>query len=250
MAIDALGKSGIEQYEISNFCRPGFASRHNLRYWQRRPYLGLGLDASSMLREALPAENAESIDALKGHGLSRAEPRPKDTAALAAGEMQTIEQRFPQGLTPETPDHAKMARLKPSPFKAGELAASSGCSAAGPPGHVLRCTTASDLKSYFENRDSEESTWLSPSQQHEEAWFLGLRLNAGVEVGALEQEFGAERIAPALEVVKRLAEDGLLIFDGGKVWLTPRGQLLSNDVFQEFLGITGEEAMASRKARA
>ena len=48
-AIEALHQAGLEQYEISNFCRPGFHSRHNLRYWQRRPYLGLGLDASSML---------------------------------------------------------------------------------------------------------------------------------------------------------------------------------------------------------
>ena len=33
----------------SNFARRGFQSRHNLRYWERRPYLGLGLDASSAL---------------------------------------------------------------------------------------------------------------------------------------------------------------------------------------------------------
>jgi oxygen-independent coproporphyrinogen III oxidase len=50
-AISRLETNGLMQYEISNFARPGFESRHNLRYWQRRPYLGLGLDASSMLRE-------------------------------------------------------------------------------------------------------------------------------------------------------------------------------------------------------
>src|SRR5580658_1977592 len=47
-AVERLAQSGLAQYEISNFSRPGFESRHNLRYWQRRPYLGLGLDASSM----------------------------------------------------------------------------------------------------------------------------------------------------------------------------------------------------------
>ncbi len=46
-AIDSLAGTGLAQYEISNFARPGCESRHNLRYWQRRPYLGLGLDASS-----------------------------------------------------------------------------------------------------------------------------------------------------------------------------------------------------------
>src|SRR5579859_7809100 len=52
-AIDSLGAAGLKQYEISNFARSGFESRHNLRYWERRPYLGLGLDASSMLRESV-----------------------------------------------------------------------------------------------------------------------------------------------------------------------------------------------------
>ncbi len=49
-ACDVLQAAGIGQYEISNFARTGQASRHNLKYWQRAPYVGLGLDAHSMLR--------------------------------------------------------------------------------------------------------------------------------------------------------------------------------------------------------
>lgn len=49
-AIDFLGQQGIGQYEISNFARIGAPSLHNLKYWQRRPYLGVGVDAHSMLR--------------------------------------------------------------------------------------------------------------------------------------------------------------------------------------------------------
>ncbi len=45
-----LEQAGLRQYEISNFARPGAESRHNLRYWRRQPYLGVGLDAHSMLR--------------------------------------------------------------------------------------------------------------------------------------------------------------------------------------------------------
>jgi oxygen-independent coproporphyrinogen-3 oxidase len=48
-ACDALGAAGVEQYEISNFARPGHRSRHNLKYWKREPYVGFGLDAHSML---------------------------------------------------------------------------------------------------------------------------------------------------------------------------------------------------------
>jgi oxygen-independent coproporphyrinogen III oxidase len=48
-ACSAFDAAGLHQYEISNFAREGHRSRHNLKYWQRQPYLGLGLDAHSML---------------------------------------------------------------------------------------------------------------------------------------------------------------------------------------------------------
>ena len=48
-AIDQLEAAGYAHYEISNFARPGFASRHNLNYWHDRPYLGVGLSAHSYL---------------------------------------------------------------------------------------------------------------------------------------------------------------------------------------------------------
>ena len=165
VAIERLDAAGLEQYEISNFSRPGFNSRHNLRYWQRRPYLGLGLDASSMLHETR-----------NGNG----------------------------------------------------------------PGRVLRATTIDDLQAYLAGAEPVESAWFTPAQQHEEAWFLGLRLNAGVEIAAVEREFGPALVAPALDAVTRLAEAGLLVSDNGTVRLTPRGRLLSNDVFEEFLSQTPE----------
>ena len=46
-AVERLAGLGIERYEISNFARPGFESRHNLKYWKREPYLGFGADAHS-----------------------------------------------------------------------------------------------------------------------------------------------------------------------------------------------------------
>lgn len=55
---ERLASAGIAQYEISNFGRAGFESRHNLKYWTRQPYLGFGVDAHSMLRSATPDNEA------------------------------------------------------------------------------------------------------------------------------------------------------------------------------------------------
>lgn len=45
--VEFLEKQGYEQYEISNFAKPGFCSRHNLKYWLMKPYLGFGPGAHS-----------------------------------------------------------------------------------------------------------------------------------------------------------------------------------------------------------
>lgn len=45
--VDYLAQRGWQQYEISNFARPGFASRHNLKYWRLEEYIGFGPGAHS-----------------------------------------------------------------------------------------------------------------------------------------------------------------------------------------------------------
>ena len=47
---ETLREGGFEHYEISNFCRPGYHSRHNSSYWDGTPYLGLGAGAHSYNR--------------------------------------------------------------------------------------------------------------------------------------------------------------------------------------------------------
>lgn len=45
--VERLARAGYRQYEISNFAKEGFASRHNLKYWTLSPYLGFGPGAHS-----------------------------------------------------------------------------------------------------------------------------------------------------------------------------------------------------------
>ncbi len=56
-----LAKRGFDRYEISNFSREGYPSRHNLKYWHREDYLGLGLAAHSCLGDTR-FSNTENLE--------------------------------------------------------------------------------------------------------------------------------------------------------------------------------------------
>lgn len=152
-ACATLPAAGTAQYEISNFARPGHESRHNLKYWTRRPYLGFGVDAHSMLRSS---------------------------------------------------------------------------------GGAVRLATPDNLEDYIRGAPPA-LTRVSRQQAIEEAFFLGLRLNRGLALPDLSTEFGAAELAPFLAVVEEAISDGLLEDAGGRIRLTPRGRLISNELFQRFL---------------
>jgi len=95
-ACERLGKGGVKQYEISNFARPlthGIGlrdSRHNLKYWTRKPYLGFGVDAHSMLLadEELGATGIEAV--------RFATPDSLEAYSAAANQFDPPESRMQQ----------------------------------------------------------------------------------------------------------------------------------------------------------
>jgi len=96
IAVERLARAGIARYEISNFARPGFESRHNLKYWRRDPYLGFGADAHSFDGSSR-WQNPESInDYLLGC-------RPERTPADPVGERFFLGLRLVQGITSGNP---------------------------------------------------------------------------------------------------------------------------------------------------
>ena len=83
-----LKSAGYLQYEISNWAKPGFESRHNLKYWQRTPYLGFGAGAhsfSSAQRWANRHDAAAYVAAISD-GKSAVETVDTLTPALALEE--------------------------------------------------------------------------------------------------------------------------------------------------------------------
>jgi oxygen-independent coproporphyrinogen-3 oxidase len=67
MACEFLPGVGFTQYEISNFAMEGFQSKHNRKYWERKPYVGVGLDAHSMLRTSGGAVRFANVDELSAY---------------------------------------------------------------------------------------------------------------------------------------------------------------------------------------
>ena len=67
-AEDFLGKMGLVRYEISNFARPGFESRHNCGYWQDEEYIGLGAGAHSYHKGARFCNASDVILYIDGKG--------------------------------------------------------------------------------------------------------------------------------------------------------------------------------------
>jgi len=165
MACDALEGAGVAQYEISNFARGGFESRHNLKYWTRQPYLGFGVDAHSMLLSA--TAEAEAV----------------------------------------------------------------------------RFSTADALEKYVAGSPLQQ-TLVAPADALEEIFFLGLRLNRGVDLRAVALLCTPEESQLLETIVGELVSDGLLEEHGGCVRLTSRGRLLSNEVFQRFLAPAAPSAKA------
>jgi oxygen-independent coproporphyrinogen-3 oxidase len=63
-------EAGMEHYEISNFAKPGFESRHNLRYWQGLEYLGFGVAAHSYFEEKRFGYSRDIISFLDGKDIT------------------------------------------------------------------------------------------------------------------------------------------------------------------------------------
>ena len=154
---EVLGREGYIQYEISNFALSGYESRHNLKYWQLAPYVGLGAGAHSfdgMNRWANEGEARLYIDRLAG----------------------------------------------------------------------MRSPIAGVRK-------------LSPEEQLEEFFFLGLRQVEGVSLDLARKRWGKDLVSRWQGRIETLTQDGLLTTTGDNIRLAETAYLVSNEIFQQFVEV-------------
>ena len=100
IAIDTLGSAGLEQYEISNFARPGHECVHNANYWANGDYIGLGVGAASYrggIRSVHTRELNEYVEATLGGGKIPGESERLE-GLRKAGEAIMLALRTSQGV--------------------------------------------------------------------------------------------------------------------------------------------------------
>ena len=161
-----LAEAGYQQYEISNWAKPGRACKHNLVYWHAEPYLGFGAGAHSFfLGRRLANVDAPNryVDAINASWDEREATGTAEMHQVAGGE---------------TPDEAT---------------------------------------------------------QRADAIILGLRLMEGVSLPDFERRFGVRAQDAFRDAIGKHIGLGLLAIEGDRLRLTPRGLLLSNEVFIDLL---------------
>ncbi len=96
IAVNELKKHGYNRYEISNFCKSGFECKHNLNYWHRGEFLGVGLSAYSFLNKT----HFENTKSLKEYLEKTYEKKniERETSTTAKEEFIMLSLRLEEGL--------------------------------------------------------------------------------------------------------------------------------------------------------
>lgn len=102
LSMDALAAAGLEQYEISNYARPGHRSAHNINYWTRGEYVGLGASAASYYagtRSSNEDRLGKYLDGIEAGGRALSESETP-AGREAIGEEALLGLRLVEGFKP------------------------------------------------------------------------------------------------------------------------------------------------------
>jgi len=99
---------------------------------------------------------------------------------------------------------------------------------------AVRFSTPDSLEEYVAEGPLKPNAVTSHAAL-EETFFLGLRLNRGVDLKEVAAKFGPSAVAGFTETISEFVEGGLMEREDSWIRLTPRGRLLSNEVFERFV---------------
>jgi oxygen-independent coproporphyrinogen-3 oxidase len=221
LTVDELTAAGFEQYEISNFARPGRRCRANLIYWQNREYLGIGPSAVSYL-DGLRTKNAADVRRYVEHFAGGAKGEGRVDAGRSTGGGSGGDGH--NGLDGEDGGAGNYGAAGAS----GNRGVGAALTMAGV---TLPLASAADgCRSII-----VESERLEPVQRAAETAVQMLRLVEGVELAGFMRQTGFDGGRLFAAAIDRLAPLGLLEATPTHVRLSRRGMLVANRVMAEFL---------------
>ena len=100
---------------------------------------------------------------------------------------------------------------------------------------AVRFSTPESIEGYVAEEPGHRNE-ICRNEALEEVFFLGLRLTCGVSLKEVEETFGQGAVADLSPVISEFEQTGLLQKQGDVIRLTARGRLLSNEVFERFIG--------------
>ena len=200
-----LQEAGYFRYEISNYAKAGFESRHNSGYWKRVPYLGIGLGASSFIHGC----RTKNISDMKQYILlwlsTNNVLQKSDRCHLVKGSITASDNNY-------------------------------NCA----PRAINKNTIESEIENSIKDvlyQQYDEIEQLSIEDAMAEYFFLGLRMIKGVSIQRFETEFGCSVFERFSKELAELEKDGLLLInpDEDRIALTEFGMDVSNWVFEKFI---------------
>jgi oxygen-independent coproporphyrinogen-3 oxidase len=226
---DILARAGYEQYEISNFAKPGYACRHNIGYWTRENYLGMGLGAASLIENVRYTNTRDLYDYM--YQCERLSDKPQE--AFSAVEEQT---EGAQEAKEEPEATGQAAEAQPLEEEHAMPAGLSGLTELTIPAEFAEAGEQSGAANgWFGCNLHTEADIVSRKAQIEEFMFLGLRMKEGIARADFERDFGVPIEAVYPEIIGKLRKQGLLDMAEGRLTLTDRGMDLANYVMSKFL---------------
>jgi oxygen-independent coproporphyrinogen-3 oxidase len=101
---------------------------------------------------------------------------------------------------------------------------------------AVRFSNSDSLEKYVAG-PVKERTLVSSEEALQEAFFLGLRLNSGIDLRTLGHAFGENQVGAYHQSISELAEAGLIEKNAATIRLTAKGRMLSNEVFERFISV-------------
>ncbi|MCR4994457.1 MAG: radical SAM family heme chaperone HemW [Bacteroidales bacterium] len=197
-------EAGFEHYEISNFARPDYYSRHNSSYWTGAPYLGFGPGAHSYDGQCTRRANTPDLTRYLQYWNEDSRPLVDKLTSKQVDELGPVVDK----LTSKQVD---------------EL---------GPVVDEVGLTT---IKPVEESEGIFRLEHLTPNERYNELVMCSLRTSQGIDLHTVQQQFGEKQLNDLMSMARPHIHAQRLICANGKMRLSEQAIMTSDDIMSDLM---------------